>query len=552
MTKNSLSRFKKYLTVRNSILLVLALLVIFTLFPSGKEEVIEEVEVETRVKELPVVVFGSWQPESSREVLATVASSGDVDIVAENAGTIENVFVSLGSRVTKGQILARFRAFDDKNFVDYENSLRDLQTTKLSSENSVRSSEISLDTAERELRQTELSNNQSLSKARDALLIEAQNAETVFFNALNWADSTMGGSERFRSRVTRTNVNVGLNDRIQRRATKNDLENIVYRTENLVEFDDFQADNQTYIVFGETRLGMLFEIQRIIRDVDSMIRRSNFSSTFSESDRSALQTQSESFLASLATQITNLETKIESLKSQEETNKLSLITALNKVENSQASLELARSTADAQVATAENKVSSARVSRLDLEVKAPFDGVITEKNVSNFDQTTVGQKLFSLVSESVTPKIVGFVTTEELDRLLTAETVRIRLANDEMIGVSKSYLSFKVDPETQKIRAEFSFNDFPKGVLVGSFAKILVPLRNGHTNLLPISSLSFEPGGAEVLIVDDENIARRQKVSFGKIMSDSVEILDGLLDGQQVIQFRNRAHAGEKIELTSN
>ena len=63
-----------------------------------------------------------------------------------------------------------------------------------------------------------------------------------------------------------------------------------------------------------------------------------------------------------------------------------------------------------------------------------------------------------------------------------------------------------------------------------------------------MSALSFEPDGAEVLIVNDQNIAERRIVKYSKIVSDSVEISDGLRLGDRVIEFRKQANAGEKIK----
>ena len=83
---------------------------------------------------------------------------------------------------------------------------------------------------------------------------------------------------------------------------------------------------------------------------------------------------------------------------------------------------------------------------------------------------------------------------------------------------------------------------------MGSFVKILLPIDGTISNLLPISAISFEPGGAEVLVVQDGK-GGRKTVTIGKIISNAVEIEEGLDVGTPVVRYRTRAHAGEKLEI---
>ena len=109
-----------------------------------------------------------------------------------------------------------------------------------------------------------------------------------------------------------------------------------------------------------------------------------------------------------------------------------------------------------------------------------------------------------------------------------------------------------MDGLTQKINVEFPIDSSEEDLLVGSYVKLLLPIKNGIPNLLPISAVSFEPGGAEVIVIDAENIARRKKVETKKIISDSIEIAGGLEAGEQVVRFRNRVTAGEEVKVMKN
>jgi hypothetical protein len=100
---------------------------------------------------------------------------------------------------------------------------------------------------------------------------------------------------------------------------------------------------------------------------------------------------------------------------------------------------------------------------------------------------------------------------------------------------------------TQKLKVDFPLTEMPDDSLVGSFVKILLPIDGESSNLLPISAISFEPGGAETLILEDGK-GKRVAVEAGDIVSNAIEILSGLDYGAQVVRNRNHAHAGEKLE----
>jgi len=109
-------------------------------------------------------------------------------------------------------------------------------------------------------------------------------------------------------------------------------------------------------------------------------------------------------------------------------------------------------------------------------------------------------------------------------------------------------LSSKTDPESQKIRVEFPLEELPSNTLVGSFARLILPsVKNGNRKLLPISAVSFEPDGTEVLVLNEENIAERRVVEYRRILGDGIEISGGIVHGDRIIQYRSRVHAGEKI-----
>lgn len=528
--------------------------IVFRFFAGG--EAPEEV-AEIRQKETEIIVFGTWVPDAEREILATLESSGDVDIKADIAGTMAQVLVNIGDRVSKNQFLARFQLEDDSTQATYENALRNLEAVRMSGINTVRSAEITLETAERELEQTRLTQEQTKKQVFEKLRTQSVNSETTASNALDWADRILGASEKFQFRQDANDVtrqHIGSNNTVKRQELKNTVRLLVSEKKTLSMIPSFRPTDEDYFHFAEERLDFLRSMQTIVREIDSLIRQTHLSSTkFTETDRSTFQTEAENFSSGMDAAILSLESQFETAKTQEQSKELSILTSENKVENARAALELAKVTSASQIATAENTLRSARTGQADLEIRAPFSGKVTDKKVSAFQQVQSGDTLFSLVAGEITPRVTAYVTSDELQRIESSEEIQIKFPNDGIVTVRIPNLSSKTDPGSQKIRVEFPLDEFPPNTLVGSFARLILPsVKNGNRRLLPISAVSFEPDGAEVLILNEKHIAERRKVEYRRILGDGIEISGGLESGDRVVRYRSRVHAGEKIKYQSS
>ncbi len=516
----------------------------------GTKEMPEVVTENTKIAE--VVVFGEWMPNSSREILGIVVRQNETDVSAEVVGTIEKTFVRIGDSVKKNQILATYRKFDDLTQISYENALRSLNTTKIATQNSTRSAEIALDTAIQELKQTRSTQQQSRTKVFDELKTRARNSETVFNNSLNWADRILGASSKHRYTIDAMRRSIGKNDSINQQEVKNEIENLVRKTKNAIPLPS-DATETEILEFAEMRISFLESIKLVAWGMDNLIRNTVLSSSLSSTNRATFQTESESFLSKIDGEILALSSAIEAAKSIDETTRQAVLTAENRVETLRAGLELARSSGDSQLSSIQNQLALASSSRNNLEIRSPFAGRIFFKDITAGRQVKIGQKLFSITNDDSVSEVEAFLSADELTAKRTVTGVKIKFTNGTTIEPVEILVAAKLDVETQKFKTIFRLpeDEETKNITSGSFAKIFIPTQNGHKNLLPVSAFSFEPDGTEVLILDDENILRRQKVQIGKIITDSVEVLDGLDLGVKVTRFRNRFYAGQEVVISN-
>lgn len=494
-----------------------------------------------------VVVFGEFQPDKKRAVLARIESPADMDILAEASGTVEFFDLTLGDHVEKGDVLLRLSQNANAGAIAYNNALSALQVTKLTAQNNIRTAEVALENARIDLEQIQNAETQNQKRNIETLFTTTKNVENILFNALNWADDILGATHRYENRLDRTKRYIGNNNQIQRQATKVSVQNLVREYDTLTSVDD-PHDIQTGLRLAQERKKLLEKTRTAVMELNDMIRRTNTAQHFTETNRATFQAQAEGYMSQINAEMTHLSQAIEGSKSESNRVDSSVVSAFNRVKNAEAALDVTKAQAQAQIQNAENHVSSSEVVQKDLTLTAPFRGTVTKKYISQYQQISPGMPVISLLSDSVSPKVVAAVTFDEWERLQLHDTIDIQLPNKEILSLSQMSVSAKIDPVSQKVQVEFPLETLPEDLFVGSFVKLLVPLKNGHNNLLPITALSFEPGGAEVLVVKN-GTAQRRRITYTQILSDSVVVSSGLEKGEQVLRYRKRFYDGDLIRV---
>jgi RND family efflux transporter MFP subunit len=510
----------------------------------------ETVLPEEKIKAVEVVEFGTWSPDAQREITGTILSGTDVDIQAEISGTIEKTPVSIGDMVTEGQVLAIFQRQDDVTQISYENLLQQLAVAKIQTAASIQSAETALLSTQRQQGQTESTEAQNYSRTFDLLQTSARNAETTFRNTIEWADQLLGVSTGARGDVNYVSQQIGQNNSILKQNVKNKIEEILLERARLErEILPQTLSDAEVLKLSKDRLALLRKTQEIVRNIDTLLLGTPVTSSFDALDKSSYRGETDGYLSQIEAAVYSLENQIEAAKSEQGRNKLSVLGVDNAVQQAESSLELAKAQARSQITQLETQLRLAQNTQKELTVRAPFSGKITGKTVLAFDQVKAGSVLFSMVGTDIDPRVSTTMTLDELVRVqANQDTVQALFEDGTKVGLKTFQISGKLDSTTQKLTVEFPLSELPKGALIGSFVKVLLPIDGTNTNLLPISALSFEPDGAEVLIVKDGQ-GQRVKVALGKLVSNAVEINGGLEAGTQVVRYRTRAHAGEKLEI---
>jgi RND family efflux transporter MFP subunit len=191
--------------------------------------------------------------------------------------------------------------------------------------------------------------------------------------------------------------------------------------------------------------------------------------------------------------------------------------------------------------------SEANVSRLeDMEsfkrVYAPFNGVITRRNVDpgtliNAGNGGAAQEMFDLAQ--VDPLRV-FVAVPQTYAPSIHDGLSACLALAEYPGkkfcgtVARS--ADAIDPATRTLRTEVDVPNPNETLLPGAYAEVHFDLKvTGNRLILPITGLLFRPEGTMVAVVGADGKITLKRVSIGQDFGNSVEILQGLEASEDIV-----------------
>ena len=179
-------------------------------------------------------------------------------------------------------------------------------------------------------------------------------------------------------------------------------------------------------------------------------------------------------------------------------------------------------------------------------ITAPFDGVITARNVDVGALVTAGGtpgtagmsgELFHIQQTAV---LRVFVDVPQNDAAYVTPDTSVYLTAQQYPGrqiparVARSTGS--IDPSSRTLRVEVDVDNQDGALMPGAYAQVHLQLRSNSPVLdLPVSALLFRPDGVTVAVVDGSGKAALKTVHIGRDFGTHVEITTGLAATDRVI-----------------
>ncbi|HEX4411102.1 MAG TPA: efflux RND transporter periplasmic adaptor subunit [Xanthobacteraceae bacterium] len=225
-----------------------------------------------------------------------------------------------------------------------------------------------------------------------------------------------------------------------------------------------------------------------------------------------------------------------------------------------------RDSGQADVQSAQSNEQQAEINLGYTNVTAPFDGVVTARQVSMGELVGASSPPTTLATiVQLDPIWVNFNASER-DVLLVrtalakrGQTMSDLLGKEVEIGLQNEtgyphkgkldYIAPDVDPSTGTLAARAVLENPSRTLLPGYFARIRIYGQPVPSLSVPDVAVGSDQGGRYVLVVNKDNIVEQRKVELGQLVDEMRVIEKGLTkEDRVVIGGIMRAIPGEKVD----
>lgn len=192
----------------------------------------------------------------------------------------------------------------------------------------------------------------------------------------------------------------------------------------------------------------------------------------------------------------------------------------------------------AELASAEAELARAQEALADTQVRAPFSGVLSEKQITLGEQVGAGTVLFRL-ADLTSVKLLVRIPADDIDFLRqgrSAEVVARELP--EPFQGRVEHIGPRADDQTRTFPVEILLkNDGPKRLLPGMFARAYIPVHTyPEAILIPRSSVVTEDGRPVAFIADEkQGTARSRTITIARTFGSRHLIRGGLQSGDLLV-----------------
>jgi RND family efflux transporter MFP subunit len=224
-----------------------------------------------------------------------------------------------------------------------------------------------------------------------------------------------------------------------------------------------------------------------------------------------------------------------------------------------------RDSGQADVQSAQANEQQAEINLGYTNVTAPFDGVVTARQVSIGQLVGASSPTTLATIVQLDPIWVTFNASERdvlqvrANLAKRGETTAALLGREAEVGLQTEngfphvgkldYISPNVDPSTGTLAARLTIANGDRALLPGLFVRVRIPGIARPALLVPDIALGSDQGGRYVLAVNKDGIVEQRKIEAGQVVGEMRVITGGLTKEDRVIVGGiMRAIPGQKVD----
>lgn len=215
--------------------------------------------------------------------------------------------------------------------------------------------------------------------------------------------------------------------------------------------------------------------------------------------------------------------------------------------------DIRRNNAQSELAAAATRAAQARQQLQRTSVRAPFDGIVSERKVSNGDTAQVGKELIRVI-DPASMRFDGLVSADQIGVVRVGQTVRFHIngyAGEEFSGKVRR-VEPAADPLTRQVAVLVDFDGAPRARVAGLYAEGRIEAASAAALTLPEAAL-VRAGDKAYAWRLQGGALRKAAVTLGArdARSGQWEVRSGLAAGELVLRSANAGFQdGQKVELS--
>lgn len=187
-------------------------------------------------------------------------------------------------------------------------------------------------------------------------------------------------------------------------------------------------------------------------------------------------------------------------------------------------------------------------------VVAPFDGVITARNVNVGNLVNAGSSGVSLFSMAITDPLRVFVDVPQAYVNLVPLGAKVAVTQPEMPGqnftATVTHIAGAIDVATRSLRVELILPNAEGRLKPGAYVQVALPLTPKGALSIPANTLLFRAEGPNVAVVDASDTIRLRPVTIARDLGATLEISAGVeADDRIVINPPDSLINGEGVSI---
>jgi RND family efflux transporter MFP subunit len=171
---------------------------------------------------------------------------------------------------------------------------------------------------------------------------------------------------------------------------------------------------------------------------------------------------------------------------------------------------------------------------------APFDGVITRRNVNIgdlIDAGSSGSKPLFILTQSQSLRAYVYVPQAYAKNIKEGQAVTFRLAEvpNRKFSALVTRTARAIDPASRSLQVEISVPNLSGDLLPGSYIEVQIAAQHRAGIVVPVNTLLLRGEGPRVAVVDAQGKVSLKTVELGKDFGAKIEVLSGISTSDELV-----------------